>query len=396
MGKWVALSVLLIIVLILIANKDAVMNMLEGGTQYREYPESLEYEVTRSVTMTGSNYRLGTMRIPVPDDIITLGGTYIQEIHSSEHMEPSSVQFSETDESQMWGADSNRTRTWWEWTQPNDASGLTIIEKTHHVTSKTVRWTLDETKTGSVSDITSSNDQTVSNLRDKYLGEEWKVDPLDPLIVDTAADIREGTNGNVYNIVKNTYRFLDQEFTYETGVQMEPKDPVDTLQSRKGDCDDQSILMASILRACGIPAWLEIGGLYDRNANGGQGSWGGHAWLKVWIPMLDDNGFFDPDISGTVDIDVVNDEFLFRSCYRYAEWESDGNGDHLQDYYLFVSYYGAAQITVDWDSNIIASEGSERYLTTDGEVAVPGFEAVAAVASLLVVALAFRRRRKDF
>ncbi len=272
-----------------------------------------------------------------------------------------------------------------------------MVSKEHHVTSRTVYWHLSPEQTGTVTDILVTNDPKVTALRDKYMDEEWMIKPEDPSIKATADEMMEGTGGNVYAIMKNTYNFLDTKFTYRTGVQILPKDAPDTLADKWGDCDDQSILMASIFRACGIPAWLEIGGLYDRGA--ATPAWGGHAWLKVWVPMLDGNGKFDPAISGTVDIDVVNDQFMFRDCYRYAEWESDGDGDHLLEYYQFISYFGAPEVSIDWESNIIREEGSVRYITSGGEVAAtPGFgvvEAMAAIATLAVMGTVARRRRKS-
>jgi len=114
---------------------------------------------------------------------------------------------------------------------------------------------------------------------------------------------------------------------YQTVSGSEPKSCLETLEDGTGDCDDQSILLISLLRAAGIPSWLAFGVLYD----GGNDAWGAHAWAEVYMPLADGNG-------GSVVIDVVNSEFLVRNCNRLEEWKSDGIGDHLSDYYHILSY----------------------------------------------------------
>jgi hypothetical protein len=81
------------------------------------------------------------------------------------------------------------------------------------------------------------------------------------------------------------------------------------------------------LRAAGIPAWLAFGVLYDDV----RGEWGAHAWAEVYMPLSAGTG-------GSVVVDVVNSEFLVRNCNRLEEWKSDGDGEHLSDYYHLLSY----------------------------------------------------------
>ena len=47
-----------------------------------------------------------------------------------------------------------------------------------------------------------------------------------------------------------------------------------------GDCDDQAMLFCSLARASGVPAWLQLGALYDK----GQDEWFGHGWVQAYVP----------------------------------------------------------------------------------------------------------------
>ena len=117
------------------------------------------------------------------------------------------------------------------------------------------------------------------------------------------------------------------------------------------------MLFSSLARAAGIPAWLEFGALYDRNAD----VWGGHAWVKAYVPLKSGGG-------GAVCIDVVNREFFVRPCNRFADWECDGNGTHMEDYYNTLSYSSAHSVSLDYSETY---EG--EYEPTGGRVSAPGW-----------------------
>jgi hypothetical protein len=96
--------------------------------------------------------------------------------------------------------------------------------------------------------------------------------------------------------------------------------------------------MASMCRSIGIPAWLEIGYLYDPIDE----TWGGHGWFNVYIPLKP--GVSDVEYT-IAPIDPVNEEFLFRDPYRITNWiDTGGNVTNLEgelefnlDFYY--SYY---------------------------------------------------------
>ena len=81
-----------------------------------------------------------------------------------------------------------------------------------------------------------------------------------------------------------------------------PLYPNETLTQRQGDCDDQSILLISMLRSLDIPAYLEIGAVLSSNIDITETVWDGHltisekgigwhGWAMVctppwgWIPV---------------------------------------------------------------------------------------------------------------
>ena len=89
--------------------------------------------------------------------------------------------------------------------------------------------------------------------------------------------------------------------------------------------------------------------------------------------------------------------FLFRWSARYRVTAPAETSDQRRKPApaMIAFRFGSPTITVDWDSTIISRSGSERYLTNDGEVAAPGFEAVGAVATLVLVGVVLRMKRRE-
>lgn len=194
-----------------------------------------------------------------------------------------------------------------------------IIQIMYEMRVYTTTWDIDGETSGYVDDIPQ-------NLVNQYTGDEWKIRPSIPQI-RTLADSLVESGDTVYDTVRAVYDYMVAEFTYETYSSSLPKNCTQTLADRSGDCDDQSILFCSLLRSQGIPAWLEFGVLYDPVDD----EWGPHGWSKVYIPEAGGGG-------SVVTIDVVNSQFMLHDCRHVTEWTSDGNGDHLQDYYYSFNY----------------------------------------------------------
>jgi hypothetical protein len=239
------------------------------------------------------------------------------------------------------------------------------------------QWDITLEESGTLDDIPE-------NFTSQYLDDEWVVNdqdgrPIDkdqdgepdyyryhpsaPILKRTALAITEDES-TVLGKVKSIYQWIEDHFNYTTNDQRErdqqkygswPKYPLGTLSEWYGDCDDQSLLMASLCRAVGIPAWLEIGYLYDPIAK----SWGGHGWFNVVIPLKDTDPVIAP-------IDPVNHEFLFRDPYRITDWIDTG-GDIIDEdgeiVYNLDYYYNYFKVKKNnfVDVNVKMSTISIRY-----------------------------------
>ena len=74
-----------------------------------------------------------------------------------------------------------------------------------------------------------------------------------------------------------------------------PLYPDETLGDLQGDCDDQAILLISMLRSLGIPAFLQVGVVFSESIDSEKSSWEGHlsfrqdgvgwhGWAMVYVP----------------------------------------------------------------------------------------------------------------
>lgn len=219
------------------------------------------------------------------------------------------------------------------WVQWSGSDGSQVImTATFGANVRTVIWDMDAENSGTAADIPGTlvdlqcgNEWAVLNTEDQPTG-EFKIWPDNPEIISLADELSSG-GATVYENVRAIYGYLRDTLEYRAISGSEPKSCTETLEDGTGDCDDQSILLISLLRSMGIPAWLAFGVLYD----GVRDEWGPHAWAEVYMPFADGGG-------EAMAIDIVNDEFLVRNCNRLEEWKSDGNGDHLSDYYHLLSY----------------------------------------------------------
>ncbi|MCU0799084.1 MAG: transglutaminase-like domain-containing protein [Candidatus Thermoplasmatota archaeon] len=237
------------------------------------------------------------------------------------------------------------------------------------------RWDIQEEESGTVDDIPQA-------YKDSYLDDEWIVEkggeaidddndgapdlyryhPTDPTIRGIARSITKDED-TVLGMVKDIYQWIKDHFNYTTPSQRiadereygsYPKYPLGCLRDWYGDCDDQSLLMASLCRAVGIPAWLEIGYLYDPQ----EETWGGHGWFNVYIPLKGGDYVIAP-------IDPVNSEFLFRDPYRITDWIDTGefvkvDGEdifNLDYYYNFFSIRRSSGVSHD----ILISYNSVKF-----------------------------------
>ncbi|MEM3444357.1 MAG: transglutaminase domain-containing protein [Thermoplasmata archaeon] len=223
--------------------------------------------------------------------------------------------------------------TWYVWKDNGKTSGMVSVTFTVH--TREVKWKINAGDSGNLSQIPGE-------LVSKYLGREWKIDPYMPEIRNLATNLTRNCT-TVYEKLEAIYRYIQKNIRYVKGTSGEPNDPLTTLRTGVGDCDDQSILFCSLARASGVPAWLELGAIYIQI----EGKWGPHAWVRTYIPYKNGSGEY-------VNIDTANGMFLTRDALRYTDWVSTGNGDDLKFYYFFFtySYHGSAP-TVNLSDNYV-------------------------------------------
>jgi len=159
---------------------------------------------------------------------------------------------------------------------------------TYHIISKPrTLGNITETASKSLSEIPAS-------LKEKYLGAEgpWLVN--DTELQSLAYNIT-GNESNVLTMIKNFVAWIADNINY-TETHEVPLYPNETLIEGKGDCDDQAILMITLSRIVGIPAFIQIGAIYKsgqpwsstpywgNHVTSVQKRIGWHGWAIVYIP----------------------------------------------------------------------------------------------------------------
>lgn len=204
------------------------------------------------------------------------------------------------------------------WNRTVAQGGSDTVSVRYFVRMTTYVWTIDESDVGTTADVPA--------YYQRYLDNEWKIAPTNAS-VHALADQIVGSETNYLKRLDLMYAWLLSHFSYQRSATFEPKAPEDTMSKLGGDCDDFSVLFISMARYLGIPAWLELGLLYDEFRD----EWGAHGWATVYIPLKNGTG-----VEATVD--VVNRLFLIRDPYHFSDWSSDGDAQHLQDYYTLLTY----------------------------------------------------------
>lgn len=130
-------------------------------------------------------------------------------------------------------------------------------------------------------------------LKKNYTGTEgpWLLN--EPTLKGLAHQIATNET-RVLSIVKNFVGWIKRSINYTTHEF--PFYPNETLIARKGDCDDQAILLITLARIMGIPSHLQIGAIYtpeqgvvdetywDNHARAVQEKIGWHGWAMVYVP----------------------------------------------------------------------------------------------------------------
>lgn len=117
----------------------------------------------------------------------------------------------------------------------------------------------------------------------------------DQTIKSKAQEIAGGEE-TVLGAVTKLIEYVTSSTTYQNFEL--PQYPNITMSTKRGDCDDQSILLVSMARSLGIPAYLEVGVVINPAIEDSETSWGGHlsnsqdgigwhGWAMIFIPPWD-------------------------------------------------------------------------------------------------------------
>ncbi len=111
--------------------------------------------------------------------------------------------------------------------------------------------------------------------------------------VESLARELAGEEATVLGVVTRLIGWFMTNITY--GNFDTPRYPDETLGGLRGDCDDQAILLISMLRSLGIPSFLQVGVVFTESIDSENSSWGGHlsfrqdgvgwhGWAMVYVP----------------------------------------------------------------------------------------------------------------
>ncbi len=149
--------------------------------------------------------------------------------------------------------------------------GEVIITVTYQIESSDVSVpALSLSSAGGAGDIPA-------NLGSKYTGTTDTFWADDPEIAALARSLT-ASEPTVLAKVARLVRWFHANVTYKNHEI--PLMPDQTLAELEGDCDDQSILLISMLRSLGIPAYLEIGIVFNSGISGEDTYWDGHLSIK--------------------------------------------------------------------------------------------------------------------
>ena len=144
---------------------------------------------------------------------------------------------------------------------------------------------------------------------------------MDDLTVQETAAKAAGDEETVLGVVSNLLEYVTQNTTYcnfET-----PRYPLQTLGENLGDCDDQAILLISMCRSLGIPAYLKVGIIINPVIGDSDTSWDGHltneaegigwhGWAMIYIPPY---GWVP------VDLTLVSEDTGLKYIQKAPEYE---------------------------------------------------------------------------
>jgi len=338
-------AILLVLALLLVPLVQSALFDLILSPFQKKVPAYATFEVERQIIVSanGGSIIEFTLDIPAMPDLDSTDQKMQTVLNVSYYPDPTSL-------TPRYGVD---WAVWQHGALSDEQSYLVRI--VYEMRVDAVVWDLDRSSSGNLTDLPES-------LKSRYLLDEWKIIVSDPSIQNAAGDI-VGAEMNVYSILSAINSWITGHIKYpsQNGI-AEPQTSVQTLQSGIGDCDDQAILFCALARASGVPAWLQLGAMYDASIH----RWIGHGWVQTYVPQREGGG-------EEVVIDTANRDFMVWRPNRFAEYTDDGIGEHLHDYYYSFncayepsSYLGGEGPEFDEEYDSITYVESQERITIGG------------------------------
>jgi hypothetical protein len=268
------------------------------------YASATKYEYTMSYVM--ENRGSGPLELPDEDVAVPLFmNTSWQTIRMKDASVPYTVKVMDVDGSR--GAVMGVSRT----LNPGESSSFTVTF-TIESTGRTVP-SFNPSEAGSASDIPRSIVDAYSVATETFRSD-------DPVIAFKAREVV----GNADTVLESLELLIEYVTSKTTYYNFEvPRYPNTTLAEGLGDCDDQSILLVSMLRSLGLPAYLQVGIYIHPNINDDQTSWQGHltntcrgvgwhGWAIVYVPPW---GWVPVDLTLTTSKDGLE---LLKNAPEYS------------------------------------------------------------------------------
>jgi len=309
--------------------------------KYFKVADSATFKIERTMTIeaTGGDVDFN-IRVPAPKDYAVEGGKNIQTLKS---YTPDAGDHAVLETSGGW--------LYFNGSVPEGQTARLTI--TYNMATETYIWDdIKSSNSGTLEDIPESD--KIQFNHDEYLVQGDDHRPLMKLddVEDVAKEV-VGSTTNVYDMVRALYDYILDEIVYQVGK--EPKTCSQTLNGGVGDCDDMVLLFSAMCRSVGIPAYPGYGFISNQKFDG----WGGHSWANVIIPDEDGNVYH-------CHLDLPNKKFLWYDPYRLIEWNSDGNEEHLTNYYFLYHGEGAGSgnFNQEWERIVYHTEG-EKLIKAD-------------------------------
>lgn len=168
-------------------------------------------------------------------------------------------------------------------------------------------------------------------VKSRYLSENdaWVIDDDIKTVARALLD-----PSNVLRTILNYATWIDENILYPyEPAHLEPWNSTRTLHRGEGDCDDRAVLLIAMARSVGIPAYLQVGGIYGEyedtiTAEEGRVRYrlidvGWHGWAMVYIPPW---GWLAVDLTF---FKGANIRFVARNGSTYFRINTDDPLNHI-------------------------------------------------------------------